>query len=402
MPFDRNDECASDSTRTLSSASFLFRDSQLRSGPADAAALHIVSAGNFPRLLGNGQPDPNDLRLVTAPGAAKNVITVGSTETYNQQWETPGCPANNADNADNPRQVTGFTRTGFSNQRLKPDLVAPGTRMIGWRSVENGACGSPCKTDVDGQTNTYFGTWGTSYSAPVVAGAAAITREWLRTLGFNPASPALVKAALISAARSLTNRPTCSSGCGTCCSDCGDVRPAPDKYQGWGGVALDRFFRASTNYFMYDQDTTFTSSQQQPFTRTLTISDVTKDINIALVWTDRYGPEVGAAYENLQNDLDLTAAITSGGTYSWYGNNFYTSIDSCSRNGFSLRNPSPVVPDRKNNVEKISIKASDIPSGATQVTIHVTPFSIEGDAIDPAQNSTFRQDFALFVENARL
>ena len=409
-------------TRTLTAAWFSYGEGWGGPGtpfPAptvgpDAPALHIVSAGNFPRRI-NGVLDPNDSRFVVAPGTAKNVITVGATESYNQQGDAPGCDENNLGFADNPRQVTVFSRTGWSNQRLKPDLVAPGTRTSGWHSVENRpACGgSPCNSNLDGATTNYSWHWGTSFSAPVVTGAAAVASEWLNTLKPMPApplvktppSPALTKAALIATARSLTTQPACSSGCFPCCATCGEMRPAPDMYQGWGGVSLDRLFRSSA-YFIYDQDTVFTSTQpplppQAPFTRVLTIVDRTKDINIALVWTDRAGPNFAQADENLQNDLDLTAVMNNG-TYNWYGNNFYSSIDSCSRNGYSRKNPFPVTRDRKNNVEKISIKASDIPASATQVTIKVAPFSVEGDGIDPHHNTTFRQDFALFVENARL
>lgn len=378
-------------TRRLSIASFTFDNEQTVSGPS-APALHVVSAGNIDGYIAG--------TFVTAPGPAKNALTVGSTESYNQENYTVGCSNNNAENADNPHQIGAFSRTGFPNLRLKPDLVAPGTRMYGRRTVELN-CGSPgtdCNLDLDGSSQ-YGWTYATSFSTPVVTGAAAVTREWLRTLGYNPASPALVKAALIATARTITTLPACSSGCQPCCSSCGAVRPSPDKFQGWGGVALDRFFRATSNYYFYDQGTTFTTNGQT-FTRTLTIADASKDINIALVWTDRASAATGDEDINLVNDLDLRATISGGGTYDWYGNNYYTSIDSCSRNGYSLRNPGSITYDRKNNVERINIKASDIPSGATQVTITVTANSLTGDGIDP-EGSTFRQDFALMAENAR-
>ena len=134
----------------------------------------------------------------------------------------------------------------------------------------------------------------------------------------------------------------------------------------------------------------------------LQVSKGDADINIALAWTDRAGAETANPLINLVNDLDLSASIASGSTYSWYGNNFYTGIDSCSRNSYSLRNPATVEWDHRNNVETISIKAADIPTGATQITINVAPFALTGDGIDPLETSpNFRQDFALFVEDAR-
>ncbi len=178
------------------------------------------------------------------------------------------------------------------------------------------------------------------------------------------------------------------------------MRPAPDKYQGWGGVALDRLFRPTSNYYFYDQGTTFTTNGQW-FSVNLTIVDTSKDVNIALVWTDRASDDFNAPYVNLVNDLDLAVVAFSGGQgYTWYGNNYYTSIDSCTRDGHSLRDPSPVVYDRKNNVERINIRASDIPAGVTTLTVQVTAFSLTGDGINPQSNSIFRQDFALVAENA--
>ncbi len=395
-------------TRSLKMASFLFRAGQSITGP-DLPVLHVVSAGNAstPGAEDDTEEELAPHRLVSAPGVAKNVITVGATETYNQESYVVGafppyCPSANLDNTDDPHQIAALSRIGFPNLRLKPDLVAPGTRAYGRRSVEYvpyPTCNpnTSCNMDLDG-TGQYGWANGTSFAAPAVAGAAAITREWLSSLGSTNPSPALVKAALIATARSITNLPACSSGCQPCCASCGDVRPAPDKYQGFGAVSLDRFFRASSNYFRYDQGSPPLVPSGSAYTRLLTITDNSKDINIALAWTDRAGPEVTHGFVNLQNDLDLTATI---GTYTWYGNLYYTSPDSCARNGYSLRNPAIVTRDHKNNVERITIKASDIPSGATQILLQVNPFSITGDGIDPATNSSFRQDFALFVENAR-
>ncbi len=378
-------------TRLLSTAAFTFDGNQTVSG-ASAPGLHVVSAGNYPDYWAGS-------REVLPPATAKNVITVGATETYNQEAYAPGCGNNNSDNADNPLQLTGFTRIGYPNLRLKPDVVAPGTRSYGRRSVEWTNCSGACNTDLDG-TQQYAWSSGTSFSAPAVTGAAAIVTEWIRVLrGLSP-SPALVKATLIGTARTVTRLPVCGVGCGTCCAYCGDVRPAPDKYQGFGGVALDELFRPSSSYYFYDQGTTFTQNSQY-WAQSLTIADVSRDINLALVWTDRASAGPNDSSVNLVNDLDLTIVIFSGGQgYTWYGNSYYTTIDSCSRDGYSLRNPSPVTYDRKNNVERINIKATDIPLGATAITVYVSAFSLTGDGINPGSPVRNQQDFAVMVENA--
>lgn len=384
-------------TRSLAMAYFNFDQGQYTGPPT--SALHVVSAGNFP---GQCPPPADTDRQVTAPAVAKNAIAVGASETYNQEGFTAFCTDNDSVNADNPHQVPGFSRFGYPNQRLKPDLVAPGTRSYGRRSVEwVSTCPgtNPCNMDLDGSSQ-YGWDAGTSFAAPVVTGAAAIVREWLPTLGFADPSPALVKATLINSARSLTNSQSCFTGCGNCCPTCGDMRPAPDQYQGWGGVSLDRLFRPASNYFFYDQGPPLTGSGQY-YSRTVTIADVSKDVNITLAWTDRFSLATNAALTNLVNDLDLYAIVFNGGQgYTWIGNDYYYSRDACTRDGYSLRNPSPAVYDRKNNVERINIRASDIPVGTTSITIQVVAYSLTGDGIDPANNSTFRQDFALAVENA--
>jgi hypothetical protein len=389
-------------TRSLAMAYFNFssdpNNPQLYTGPS-VPALHIVSAGNFPGSCGGTD------RQVTAPAIAKNVIAVGATETYNQETYTPLCAGNDTGDADNPHQIPDFSRFGYPNQRLRPDLVAPGTRAYGRRSVmlDTNCNSGNCDVVLDNNNPRQY-TWndGTSFSAPVVTGAAAIVREWLPTLGLTNPSPALVKATLINAARSLTNIQSCWTGCGTCCTTCGDMRPSPDQYQGWGGVSLDRLFRSSSNYFFYDQGTTLTASGQY-YSHTVTIADASKDVNITLVWTDRASATLVDQRVNLVNDLDLYAVAFNGGqVYTWVGNDYYYSRDACTRDGYSLRNPSPVVYDRRNNVERINIRASDIPAGTTSITVQVVAYSLTGDGIDPTNNgNTFQQDFALAVENAR-
>lgn len=209
-----------------------------------------------------------------------------------------------------------------------------------------------------------------------------------------------MKAALVATAQTLTRQPVCGVDCSPCCAFCDDMRPAPDKYQGWGGIALDHLFRAPANYYFFDQLTTL-SFNGQTRSQDLTITDRTKAINVALVWTDRAGPGTNDALVNLVNDLDLSVSYTYFGvTHHYYGNNYYTAIDSCSRNGYSLRDPSPVVYDCKNNVERINIEGGSIPPGATTITVTVSAFSLTGDGINPGSNSVFQQDFALGVENA--
>lgn len=382
-------------TRDLSAIQFDFGASSadIRYGASGSTvpSLHVVSAGNI---------DGDSTTTITAPGTAKNVITVGATETYNNETYTAGCGDNNADNADNPHQISGNSRIGFPNLRLKPDLVAPGTRAYGRRSaLLASGCGLnylACNNDLN-STNSYVWNAGTSFAAPAVTGAAAMVREWLTSQSIvTSPSPALIKATLIATA---TNLVPCPSGCSTC-SVTGDMRPAPDKYQGWGGLSLDFLFRPSSNYYFYNQDTTFTSNGSD-WTHTINIADASKDVFVALVWTDHAnGALVEYPYLNLTNDLDLEVSFTDGqGTHTYYGNVYYDSIDSCARDGFSMKDPTAFSRDHKNNVEKVSIRHSDIPSGVTSLQIKVIAYALTGDGI-AVNGSTNRQDFAVMAYNA--
>ena len=398
-------------TRTLSSVDFSFGAAGLRYGDSEPS-LHVVSAGNYPQRTPNGSPDTTQ-RVVTAPGNAKNVITVGATSGLNQEsfvvgegctscLYCPSCTYNQCDHAVDARRIEDFSRIGYPNLRLKPDLVAPGTRVYGRRSaLRNDACNfnSQCTFDLTGSSE-FAWDYGTSFSAPVVTGAAALVDEWLTVQGSKKPSPALVKAALIASATNLRSSTNCASS---------DVKPAPDKYQGWGGAALDRLFRAASTYYYKDQfdpeipdDSLLTPSTLTPWTKQLTVVDPTKTVSIALVWTDRAGDTKVATLENLVNDLNLEVVGNGTTPPSFFiGNKYYYDPCETSRQGYSLNRPSSWTPDSKNNVERVDISPAQISqNNISALTVKVSVGMIRGDGIEPT-GSTLRQDFALFVVNAR-
>lgn len=227
--------------------------------------LHIISAGNYPDAAGAGS------RLITAPGTAKNAITVGATYTDNREPYTPGCPANADLGSSDYRIIAPFSRAGYPDAwaglasaygprlpRIKPDLVAPGVRTYGRRSGATYFSGSPagCNSNLTPEPpigagnlpgyNKYMWAAGTSFSNPLVSGAALVAREWLQAsarngspIGIANPSPSVIRALLIATAKNLCPADNCLLPKLNQSDPNRWMRSAPDSFQGWGGVALD-------------------------------------------------------------------------------------------------------------------------------------------------------------------
>ncbi len=199
----------------------------------------VISAGN------DGTDKDGDGSInamsVTSPGTAKNCITVGACENlrhefdaekYGDWWpgDFPVSPFKADSMADWPDEVVPFSSRGpTADDRVKPDVVAPGTFILSTRSskvaANNFAWGAypPDKKH-------YVHMGGTSMATPLTAGAVAVLRECLRTkLGIANPSAALLKALLIAGAERLP---------GTA-----PAKALFDSHQGFGRVNLDRSVR---------------------------------------------------------------------------------------------------------------------------------------------------------------
>src|SRR5262249_22187853 len=140
--------------------------------------------------------------------AAKNVISVGSSESVRDMPVTwghfpafPSDPLWSSRLGDNPNGIAAFSSRGpTADGRIKPDLVAPGTWIISDRSHASGAGALGGAYNAD-----YASSGGTSMSAPIAAGAAAVVREGLQErFGVANPSSALMKAALLNGADELS------------------------------------------------------------------------------------------------------------------------------------------------------------------------------------------------------
>jgi subtilisin family serine protease len=324
---------------------------------------------------GNDGTDGNsdgvvDVHSMNMPATGKNVITVGASENYRltgglnpggpcSTWGTcwpadyPANPINSDMLSDNVDGMAAFSGRGpVLDGRLKPDLVAPGTNIVSARN-ESVGMGWGIYDDY------YLYMGGTSMATPLVAGAAAIVREfYTTTYGIDP-SAALVKATLITGAYDMTPG---QYGVGPT----QDVTGRPDNNQGWGRVDLPNtlIYDAGRTLWYYEHAGLNTGGSYQV---TFEVTDETIPFQATLVWVDHPGTE--ASHGALVNDLDLEVEAPNGTVY--LGNEILTGG----------------LPDRTNNVEvvdlltplsgtyTVTVSGFNIPQGPQPFALVVTALS---------------------------
>jgi subtilisin family serine protease len=266
----------------------------------------LFAAGNY--ASDSDQDGVVDLGSVAAPATAKNCIAVGATEGdrpdgggADLQWGMEGWfpaePLASDHISDDPGGMAAFSGRGpTADGRIKPDLVAPGTNVLSVRSTA-----IPTSTDVlwgNYTSNPYY-AWGggTSASTPLVAGAAALVREYYVIQGLSP-SAALVKATLINGATDLS-----PGQYGTGVHQEIPDPPRPNNVQGWGRVNLqDSLFPPAPGELHYVDDANGLETGQT-LTYTFQMVDSGLPLHVTLAWSDYPGSP--AAGGGLVNDLDL-------------------------------------------------------------------------------------------------
>jgi hypothetical protein len=370
------------------------RDADTGSSGHQAMAL-VFSAGNT---------GPNASTIGT-PATAKNVITVGSVDSYNPQADE-ACgspPATSSDPLDGPFVVSEFSARGKAfgpgvvpaaavhNTRIKPDVVAPGWQIEGPRRFAGGCATGPCGANgvnpvtIPGPPAVYAYGRGTSFSAPPVSGALAVASAQLRKgrAAIDPpwmsggivASPTLLKAGVIATARSLgpvdsaTQEVTCTNG------DC-----RPSHHSGWGLVDLDRLTNEAVPVFVRNEQTQFSAAGQSWVSPPLVQGVAGQEVLVVVVWNDIPASPIGEA---LKRDLDLR--LTSDSPF-WVGNNFsenHIGVDNGYSYEFGFTDNS--VADRVNNVEAIFLRPTTL-LPEQEVRIRINYFAHTGSTTFPTQS----------------
>jgi len=344
--------------------------------------------GNYPMMFGISTGNIQEahymgacLACVVSPATAKNAIVMGSSSEVRQYGA--------CDDTGSVNHVSGFSARGAVQDpgRIKPDFVAPGTRVVSTFTSYRGdgyLPGSLCPSDPGGyvpSTGEAYGYGrGTSYSAPQATGQAVLlSKRFKNVWGFNP-SPAMIKAMMaIGADRMLGGQDMYSA----------QLLTGTPGIQGWGRLNLAPLVDG-TSFVAADEDrgtppiSRFTSTGQV-LNYWLTVADPSKPVRVALAFTDRYGA-VNA----------VPSRVNALSVYAFAGSNTY-----CDGSYDSAGYTPPVTvcgpPNLNNTLHVITIAPNTI-SG--QFVVQIRAEDIAMMAVPWLDGYGVNQDWAAWVYNA--
>ena len=307
--------------------------------------LVVFSAGN----------DGPSKHMIAVQAGSKNVLAVGATENCRPELSSY------RSYADNPSQMFNQSSRGpMCDGRIKPDICAPGTMILSTRTTQVAYTNTIGWLSYETNSNYTYNS-GTSMATPLVAGSAALVRQWLverRGYAFRPPTAALMKAILLGGAHDMSADSR---------ADCGG--PAPNGVQGWGRISLEETLYPSNRSVKLVDRIPFAQGSTYTY-RVATTNAVPLDVQ--LVWTDYPGVETDNEALALINDLDLSVSNETTGAV-WWGNGVTGG-------------------DRTNNVEGVRIANAQPAVYTVRVTGHDVPHDYtEGGAAALYLRGAFRE-----------
>jgi hypothetical protein len=352
----------------------------------------FFAAGNAALEQLNGCPLFGGRDNITSPGTAKNVITIGASETDRACGQGEGDHVGDVLFASSRGPIDpDATGQGL----FKPDLLAIGGAFV-LSTERDGTGGTASASGFDdpsycsdtGPTYRYEG--GTSMACPLAAGAGGVL---LQDLVVNHAiaapKPSLVKALLVNGALAVEPSGSCGYGFET---------DQTAVARGWGLVETDTSMYGATGTpglrdVAFENEVTANALATGESHQVVVPVGAGETFKVTLVWTD-YPASPGAGSPLVVNDLDLEV---SGSGAVFFGNNFDPMNDDWSAAAvFPPEPPAHDTPDRYNVVENVFIQSPA--GGSYTITVRAEQVSQDQEPDLPGVN----QDFSLVWSTASI